>query len=48
MRLQVMACTGRFLYAWTDVKNVRSGYLRAQRCDDKGKDRLYCRIRWCP
>lgn len=39
-----MACTGRFLYAWTNAVNVRSGYLRAQQCNDKGP--LYCRIRW--
>lgn len=43
-RLQVMACTGHFQYAWTLVKNIRSGYLRAQRCTDR--DGPYSKIRW--
>jgi hypothetical protein len=41
-----MAVTGHFQYAWTNVQNIRSGYLRAQRCNDPGKDLPYSRIRW--
>lgn len=44
MKLHVMACTGRFQYAWPNAKNVRTGYLRAQQCTDR--DAPYSKVRW--
>lgn len=44
MKLHVMAVTGRFQYAWTLVRNIRTGYQRAQVCDDR--DGPYSKLRW--